>query len=303
MPSRHDAAVQVGRAEGLPAKTERKWRKRCRRSRSGHDAVLADQKSGKSLRCKPSRRSESRRSIPICVCRRAGDHERVIATSARFKGLFAILDGAHPCGRTGLRLRRSSRRTARPRGVDPPSLSDDAAPADHQRRHIHQVLEHIKDDFQRGQGFDVLLLGPRSAGFGLTLTAANQVVHMNRWWNPAVEDQCSDRVYRLGQDKAVTIHVPLAVHPSFGERSFDVVLDAMLSGKRGLSQEIVVPTTMTEGDFRRCWPASPAGIPATGPDTAGHHGMEGVREWTAEQFTGPDTRPTGRPGRGMPART
>ncbi len=100
-----------------------------------------------------------------------------------------------------------------------------------------KALDYIKADFQTGKGFDVLLLGPRSAGFGLTLTAANHVVHMNRWWNPAVEDQCSDRVYRLGQDKDVTIHVPIAVHPVLGDASFDVVLDAMLSEKRGLSRE------------------------------------------------------------------
>ena len=58
----------------------------------------------------------------------------------------------------------------------------------------------LVDDFQRprADGFDVFLLGPKSGGLGLTLTAANHVIHLDRWWNPAVEDQCTDRVYRIG---------------------------------------------------------------------------------------------------------
>jgi hypothetical protein len=46
--------------------------------------------------------------------------------------------------------------------------------------------------------FDVLVLSPRAAGMGLNITAANHVIHLSRWWNPAVEDQCNDRCYRIG---------------------------------------------------------------------------------------------------------
>lgn len=53
-----------------------------------------------------------------------------------------------------------------------------------------------------------MVLSPKAAGVGLTITAANHVIHLSRWWNPAVEDQCNDRVYRIGQSKAVTVHVP-----------------------------------------------------------------------------------------------
>ena len=53
--------------------------------------------------------------------------------------------------------------------------------------------------FQRDSGFDVMLLSPKAGGVGLTLTAANHVIHLSRWWNPAVEDQCSDRAYRIGR--------------------------------------------------------------------------------------------------------
>jgi SNF2 family DNA or RNA helicase len=52
------------------------------------------------------------------------------------------------------------------------------------------------DTFQRTSGFDVMILSAKAGGVGLTLTAANHVIHLSRWWNPAVEDQCSDRVYR-----------------------------------------------------------------------------------------------------------
>ncbi|MBL0295615.1 MAG: SWF/SNF helicase family protein [Betaproteobacteria bacterium] len=55
--------------------------------------------------------------------------------------------------------------------------------------------------FQRESGFDVMLLSPKAGGVGLTLTAANHVIHLSRWWNPAVEDQCSDRVYRIGRPR------------------------------------------------------------------------------------------------------
>tara|TARA_R110002020_G_scaffold471249_2_gene698136 strand:+ start:12439 stop:15279 length:2841 start_codon:yes stop_codon:yes gene_type:complete len=71
------------------------------------------------------------------------------------------------------------------------------------------------DAFQtKPLGFDLLILSPKAAGIGLTITAANHVVHLSRWWNPAVEDQCNDRAFRIGQTKDVTIHLPMAIHPS-----------------------------------------------------------------------------------------
>ena len=97
-------------------------------------------------------------------------------------------------------------------------------------------------EFQAGApGFDVMILSPRAAGVGLTITAANHVIHLSRWWNPAVEDQCNDRVYRIGQDKPVTVHVPLAVHPSYEETSFDLKLDGLLQRKRALSHDLLAP--------------------------------------------------------------
>src|SRR3546814_20860833 len=61
--------------------------------------------------------------------------------------------------------------------------------------------------------FDVLILSPKAGGVGLTITAANNVIHLSRWWSPAVEDQATDCAYRLGQPRPVPIPHPMAVHP------------------------------------------------------------------------------------------
>ena len=57
----------------------------------------------------------------------------------------------------------------------------------------------IVDHFQTRKDPHVLLIQPQAASHGLTLTAATHVIHLSRWWNPAVEDQCTDRAYRIGQ--------------------------------------------------------------------------------------------------------
>jgi SNF2 family DNA or RNA helicase len=59
--------------------------------------------------------------------------------------------------------------------------------------------------FQAGQG-DLFLISLKAGGFGLNLTAADYVVHLDPWWNPAVEDQASDRAHRIGQTRPVTVY-------------------------------------------------------------------------------------------------
>ncbi|MEL6263216.1 MAG: DEAD/DEAH box helicase, partial [Cyanobacteria bacterium J06626_6] len=61
------------------------------------------------------------------------------------------------------------------------------------------------DAFQKGEG-DVFLISLKAGGSGLNLTAADYVLHMDPWWNPAVEDQASDRAHRIGQQRPVTIY-------------------------------------------------------------------------------------------------
>lgn len=238
---------------GLPSKTERKWPEVMTPEQSRvYDTVLAEQRA---RRMEPFEALHALRMAAFHPDLRMpvgpADHERLIAASARFRVLFRILDQLAKVGERALvfvDLHRGQQLLAeliraRYRLSRHPQIINGDTPTN--------ALGKIKDEFQQGTGFDVLLLGPRSAGFGLTLTAANHVVHMNRWWNPAVEDQCSDRVYRLGQDKDVTIHIPIAIHPRLGDASFDTVLDTMLTEKRSLSREIVVPTCMTKEDLQR----------------------------------------------------
>ena len=112
------------------------------------------------------------------------------------------------------------------------------------------------DAFQNRLGFDVMLLSPRAGGVGLTLTAANHVIHLSRWWNPAVEDQCTDRVFRIGQTRPVHVHFPMAVHPEFGEYSFDLKLDALLTSKRSRNAAILAPTKWSSDDVKALFDAT-----------------------------------------------
>ncbi|HYD63230.1 MAG TPA: DEAD/DEAH box helicase [Noviherbaspirillum sp.] len=68
-----------------------------------------------------------------------------------------------------------------------------------------QERKRCVDAFQSGDG-DVFLISLKAGGTGLNLTAADYVVHMDPWWNPAVEDQASDRAHRMGQQRPVTIY-------------------------------------------------------------------------------------------------
>lgn len=111
--------------------------------------------------------------------------------------------------------------------------------------------KRLVDSFQQRAGFDVLIMSPRAGGVGLTVTAANHVIHLSRWWNPAVEDQCTDRVYRIGQTRPVHVYVPMAIHPTFGLSSFDVKLDKLLSEKRALSRALLAPPTISETELGR----------------------------------------------------
>ena len=84
-------------------------------------------------------------------------------------------------------------------------------------------------DFQSETGAPFFVLSLRAAGVGLTLTAANHVVHFDRWWNPAVENQATDRAYRIGQHRNVLVH-KFVCPGTLEER-----IDAMLKEKSRLS--------------------------------------------------------------------
>lgn len=91
-------------------------------------------------------------------------------------------------------------------------------------------------DFSAAEGPPVLVASLKAGGTGLTLVRANHVIHLDRWWNPAVEDQASDRVWRIGQDKKVMVHT-LVCPGTLEER-----IDTMLSGKRAVAASVVRST-------------------------------------------------------------
>ena len=117
------------------------------------------------------------------------------------------------------------------------------------------VRQNKVDEFQQmAKGFFIMVISPKAGGTGLTLTEANNVIHLDRWWNPAVEDQCSDRVYRIGQKKPVNVYLPLAVHPQLDKKfggGFDRTLHKLLTDKRELSRQVIIPTAFTSKDHQK----------------------------------------------------
>lgn len=87
--------------------------------------------------------------------------------------------------------------------------------------------------FQSPDGPPIFILSLKAGGTGLNLTAATHVFHFDRWWNPAVEEQATDRAFRIGQDKNVQVHKFLSIG------SLEEKIDAMLEDKKGLSNAIV----------------------------------------------------------------
>ncbi|EIJ42244.1 DNA/RNA helicase, superfamily II, SNF2 family [Beggiatoa alba B18LD] len=116
-----------------------------------------------------------------------------------------------------------------------------------------QKRQERVNQFQKAEGFDVFIISPLAGGVGLTLTAANHVIHLTRWWNPAVEDQCTCRAYRIGQTKTVHVYYPLAIHPEFKEHSFDWRLHNLLDNKRALSRDMLLPPIAQEQDIQQLY--------------------------------------------------
>lgn len=88
-------------------------------------------------------------------------------------------------------------------------------------------------DFQSADGPPLMLISLRAGGTGLTLTRASHVIHLDRWWNPAVEDQATDRAHRIGQSRSVFVH-RLVSAGTVEER-----IDEMIGRKRDLAQRVV----------------------------------------------------------------
>ncbi|MFP3987075.1 SNF2-related protein [Streptomyces sp. E11-3] len=92
--------------------------------------------------------------------------------------------------------------------------------------------EHLVDRFQSG-ATPVLVLSLKAAGTGLNLTRAGHVIHFDRWWNPAVEEQATDRAYRIGQTQ------PVQVHRLITEGTVEDRIAEMLTAKRALADAVL----------------------------------------------------------------
>jgi non-specific serine/threonine protein kinase len=92
----------------------------------------------------------------------------------------------------------------------------------------------LVDAFQNKDTYvPFMVLSLKAGGVGLNLTEANHVVHFDRWWNPAVENQATDRAFRIGQKKNVVVHKFIT------QGSIEEKIDAMLEEKARLSSEVI----------------------------------------------------------------
>ncbi|WP_019412993.1 DEAD/DEAH box helicase [Paenisporosarcina sp. TG20] len=122
--------------------------------------------------------------------------------------------------------------------IDPPFLSGSMPKG--QR-------DNLVEAFQEKQ-FPVFILSLKAGGTGLNLTAANHVLHADRWWNPAVENQATDRAYRIGQTRFVHVHKFVTIG------TIEEKIDKLLSDKQALSEDLIQSskwiTEMADDDLK-----------------------------------------------------
>ncbi|MEQ1502358.1 MAG: DEAD/DEAH box helicase, partial [Myxococcota bacterium] len=107
----------------------------------------------------------------------------------------------------------------------------------------HELVQRVRE----ASGFRVLLVSPDVGGAGWNLQFASRAVLLERPWNPATEAQMIARIHRLGQDVPVEVVTPVATMA--GVRTFDVVLDALLTDKRTLSESVLAPAAVDEAEL------------------------------------------------------
>jgi len=97
------------------------------------------------------------------------------------------------------------------------------------RKKRDTILEQFKED----PIFSILILSLKAGGSGLNLTSANHVFHIDRWWNPAVENQATDRAFRIGQKKNVHVHKMIC------SGTMEEAMDSLLEKKMGIANQII----------------------------------------------------------------
>lgn len=118
--------------------------------------------------------------------------------------------------------------------------------------------EQMVELFQKTPGPGIFILSLKAGGTGLNLTAASHVFHIDRWWNPAVESQATDRAFRIGQDKNVQVHLMVA------SGTLEEKIDQMIERKKDLADKVLTPgdnwlTTLSNDEIREILSLSIAG--------------------------------------------
>ena len=108
--------------------------------------------------------------------------------------------------------------------------------------------DRLVQQFQADDGPPVFILSVKAGGVGLTLTRATHIFHFDRWWNPAVENQATDRAFRIGQRRDVQVHKLVC------QGTLEESIDRLLESKRGLAESVVGGgeawlTEMTTGEL------------------------------------------------------
>ena len=135
-----------------------------------------------------------------------------------------------------------------------PSIINGDTPSSKQREDAAKLSrQQTIDRFQSEEGFNIIVMSPLAAGVGLNVTEANHVIHYSRHWNPAKEEQATDRAYRIGQQKDVYVYYPMAVFPDEMKnedgdklKSFDEILDNLLNNNKALANSTLFPSEQAE---------------------------------------------------------
>ena len=173
----------------------------------------------------------------------------LISSSSRMKTLLGILEDIRKKGEKVLIFARSvdaqrllARVITEALGIPVEIVNGQTGIAGN-RAASGAVRREILDRFRAQPGFGAIVLSPFVAGVGLTLTEANHVIHYGRWWNPAIENQATDRAHRIGQTKPVHVYYLIGVHADRAQPTFDEVLDDLLRDRRELARDFLAPVS------------------------------------------------------------
>jgi SNF2 family DNA or RNA helicase len=116
------------------------------------------------------------------------------------------------------------------------------------KSHSQNSRQRLIDDFQAQPGFGVIILSTVAVGFGVNVQKANHVIHFTRCWNPAKEDQATDRAYRIGQTKDVYVYYPTVTDSEI--TTFEETLDELLQRRRALARDMLCSAPdLSSADF------------------------------------------------------